>query len=274
MWYQIDAYVLPATVRTRFPASGSLRARDLRNRDVTRTVVAPASSRLLRGGRGITDVSDGRVGRRDRIREESASSPVGHTTDGAIPATAGIPVAPTDLVRFPDGRRRRVTTTYACHDPSSGARWWWSFLDDGTVLDQTATGDWHYVEHEVLTLDAMFARELVGPNGYLEDFEAQVRSGVPIPAVVVPFAGKRWHVATTGNVVATRTGPSAPLPGWSSLGVGAPGIRDVWFALEDRARPAHTVLGVWTDHLALASGRRLTPRRSRAKGPPPVPAYP
>ena len=207
---------------------------------------------------------------RGAVRPAPSRATPRRTPDGAISATGGIPVAPGDLVRFPNGRRRRVTTTFACHDPSNGMRWWWSFLDDGTILDQTATGDWHYVEHGVLALDAMFARELVGPNGYLEDFEAQVRAGVGMPAVVVPFAGRPWHVATTGTVAATRVGPSAPLPGWSSLGSGTPGVPDVWFALEDRSRPARTVIGIWTDFLALAVGRRLTPRRSRAKGPLPA----
>ena len=211
---------------------------------------------------------------REAVRPAPSRATPRRTPDGAVSATGGIPVAPGDLVRFPNGRRQRVTTTFACHDPSSGSRWWWSFLDDGTILDQTATGDWHYVEHEVLALDAMFARELVGPNGYLEDFEAQVRAGGPTPAVVVPFAGRPWHVATTGIVAATRIGPSAPLPGWSSLGSGAPGARDVWFALEDRARPARTVIGIWTDFLALAVGRRLTPRRPRVKRPPLAGPYP
>lgn len=216
---------------------------------------------------GATNVNGGDPWTRDPVHPSRAGPRPRFTTDGAIPATAGIPVAPGDLVRFPDGRRRHVTTTFACHDPAGGARWWWSFLDDGTVLDQAATGDWHHARHEILPLSAAFARELVGPNGYLEDFEAHVRSGARAPAVSVPHAGRQWHVATTGVVVATHAGEDAPLPGWSMLGRGAPGIPDVWFALEDRARPTQAVIGIWTDHVALAWGRRLLPRRSRARSP-------
>jgi hypothetical protein len=212
-------------------------------------------------------VSDGATDR-DQLRQAPSSAPTRRTKDGAISATGGVPVAPGDLVRFPDGRRRRVTTTFACHDPSGGARWWWSFLDDGTLLDQSLTGDWLHVRHEVLPAGSPFARELVGPNGHLEDFEAQVRGGAGRPTVAVVLDGRKWHVATTGIVIATRIGLDAPLPGWKSLGTPAPGERDVWFSLEDRERPMHATIGIWTDHVALATGRVLRPRRTRAKTPP------
>lgn len=181
--------------------------------------------------------------------------------DGAIPATGGVPVAPGDLVRLPGGRRRRVLTTFACRLPDGGPRWWWSFLDDGTILEQAGTGDWLYVTHDALPDGANATRELVGPNGYLEDFEAQVRAGGDgAPVVVVPFGGRAWHVAATGVVVAERAGEVPPLPGWSSLGSVPDGPPDVWFALEDRSRPGHAVLGIWTDRVALATGRRLVSR--------------
>jgi hypothetical protein len=211
---------------------------------------------------------------RDRLRERPSEVRPRRTQDGSLPATAGIPVAPGDLVRFPDGRRRRVTTTFVCQDPWSGIRWWWSFFQDGTVLDQTSTGDWHYVTHEVLPLDARFARELVGPNGYLEDFETRVRRGESAPIVEVPFADRKWHVARTGVAVATRVGQNAPLAGWSSLGNADADTSNVWFILEDRSRPLYATIGIWTNHVALATGRRLTPRRRRTSRAPEVPDYP
>jgi hypothetical protein len=79
-------------------------------------------------------------------------------------------------------------------------------------------------------------------------------------------------------VVARRSGEPAPLPGWATLGHGLHGVADVWFALDQQttktpradqgySQPGHAVIGIWTDHVALATGRRILPRRSRARLP-------
>ncbi len=187
--------------------------------------------------------------------------------------TGGKPFHPGEPVRFPGGRRRRVTTVYTCSETVGEipTTWWWTWFHDGSLLEQTPIEDCHYTDHDLLPADAPFTRELVGPAGWLEQFEAAVRrADAPgVPDVRVTLNGRPYRITATGTVTATIVGDPPSLPPWHGLaspnGARADHERPdaiagpvpVYFALADCTRPQRIALGIWTDHVCLSFGRRL-----------------
>ncbi|MSQ44276.1 MAG: hypothetical protein EXR45_08765 [Chloroflexi bacterium] len=180
---------------------------------------------------------------------------------------------PGETVRFPGGRLRRVTTVYTCTETVGEipTTWWWTWFHDGSLLEQTPIEDCHYTDHDLLPADAPFTRELVGPAGSLEQFEAAVRRAeVPgVPDVRVNVNSRPYRITATGTVTATILGDPPSLPPWHRLASPSGALADhgrhhgvagpvpVYFALADCTRPQRIALGLWTDHVCLSFGRRL-----------------
>jgi hypothetical protein len=180
----------------------------------------------------------------------------------AAPASADRDLStlePGDAIAFwPDGDHV-VVTVFQCEE-TVGAhtyRWRWMFLDDGSLLECSADGEWRYTEHELLPQGSKRYEELVGPGGALELFEARVRdSTADDEPVLVRLRGRDYSVASTGTVHAERRGAEPGLMPWTCF-VSDPN-ENVYFGLADTSDQSQGAVGIWTTHVCVSFGGRLT----------------
>jgi hypothetical protein len=167
-------------------------------------------------------------------------------------------VEPGDAVSVWGEGNRLVTCVFDCAEGigERGYRWRWVFLDDGSLVEQSADGRWRYTEHEVVPQGSALYSDLVGPGGLLEQFEARVRNDtVGDDPVFIELRGRRHRVTSTGTVGATRRGEAPRLSPWQQF-VPNP-EENVYFSLVAADDESQGVLGLWTSHVCLSFGRPL-----------------
>lgn len=149
-----------------------------------------------------------------------------------------------------------VTCVFSCAEGIGARRytWLWAFLDDGSLVEHSADGQWRYTEHQVVPQGSALYSDLVGPGGLLEQFEARVRNDtVGDDPVFVTLKDRRYRVTSTGTVEATRRGPAPGLGPWTQL-LSNPD-ENVYFSLVAADDETQGALGLWTSHVCLSFGR-------------------
>lgn len=166
---------------------------------------------------------------------------------------------PGDAIAFwPEGDHV-VRTVFECEETvgEHTYRWRWMFLDDGSLVECSADGEWRYTEHEILPQGSRSYEDLVGPGGALEVFEARVRDGTADDEpVLVPLRGRQYRVASTGTARVVQRGRESGLMPWTHF-VADPS-ENVYFGLADTEDESQGALGIWTTHVCLSFGRRLS----------------
>ena len=165
---------------------------------------------------------------------------------------------PGDAITFWGEGNRVVTCVYECAE-GIGEReyqWKWVFLDDGSLVEHSADGQWRYTEHQLVPQGSALFSDLVGPDGMLEQFEARVRvDTVGDDPLWVELKGQRYRVTSTGTVAPKRRGPSPSLAPWSQMVKNADG--NVYFSCVAAEDESAGVLGLWTSHICLSFGRPI-----------------
>ena len=146
----------------------------------------------------------------------------------------------------------RIETELRCSETVSGrvVEWRWSFLEDGSLLEEAPRGTTRYRAHRVFERGHSVYQQLVAQDGALNRFEARVRKGmVEEEPTYVTLEGREYLVKATGTAKVERIGPAPALAGWSTLDDDPQ--ENVYFVLE-RAEDKAAVLGVWTRALCLS----------------------
>ena len=165
---------------------------------------------------------------------------------------------PGDAITFWGEGDRVVTTVYECAEGIGEReyRWKWVFLDDGSLVEHSADGQWRYTEHQIVPQGSALFSDLVGPGGMLEQFEARVRTDtVGDDPLWVELKGRRYRATATGTVAPQRRGPSPTLSPWAQIVKKAEG--NVYFSFVAADDEQAGVLGLWTSHVCLSFGRPI-----------------
>ncbi len=190
----------------------------------------------------------------------------GRSEPGALPGDAagsGEPdisgVAPGDAISFWGEGNRLVTCVFDCSEGIGDRQynWRWIFLDDGSLVEDSADGWWRYAEHEIIPQGSGRFAALAGSGGALEQFETRVRNDtVHDDPVVVELQGRRYRVTSTGTVSIVRRGDAPRLGPWRQF---VATVQDnVYFSLVAEEDEASGVLGIWTSHICLSFGRPVS----------------
>jgi hypothetical protein len=187
----------------------------------------------------------------------------GQSQPGALPgddARTGEPdiscVAPGDAISFWGEGNRLVSCVFDCSEGIGDRQysWRWIFLDDGSLVEDSADGWWRYAEHEIIPQGSGRYADLVGSGGALEQFETRVRNDtVHDDPVIVELQGRRYRVTSTGTVQVVRRGDAPRLTPWQQFV--ADREDNVYFSLVAAEDEAAGVLGIWTSHICLSFGR-------------------
>ncbi|MBI3970463.1 MAG: hypothetical protein HY332_04160 [Chloroflexi bacterium] len=165
---------------------------------------------------------------------------------------------PGDAISFWGEGNRLVTCVYDCAEGVGERRchWRWLFLDDGSLVEYSADGQWRYTEHQIVPQGSALYSDIVGSGGVLEQFEARVRNDtVAGDPVFVELRGQRYRVTSTGTVDATRRGDAPRLSPWNQF---LPDPEEnVYFSLVAADDENQGVLGLWTGHVCLSFGRPI-----------------
>jgi hypothetical protein len=190
----------------------------------------------------------------------------GRSQSGALPgddAGSGEPdisgVAPGDAISFWGEGNRLVTCVFDCSEGIGDRQytWRWIFLDDGSLVEDSADGWWRYAEHEIIPQGSGRFAALAGSGGALEQFETRVRNDtVHDDPVVVELQGRRYRVTSTGTVSIVRRGDAPRLGPWRQFVANVPD--NVYFSLVAEEDEASGVLGLWTSHICLSFGRPVS----------------
>ncbi|MBI3977099.1 MAG: hypothetical protein HY331_02830, partial [Chloroflexi bacterium] len=169
-------------------------------------------------------------------------------------------LSPGDIIQFWVEGTRIVSTVLNCQE-TIGARtygWQWSFLDDGTLVEHSADGEWRYREHEVIPQGSSLYEELVAPDGLLVQFEERVRAGTSgRQPVFVHLRDRVYRIANTGTLIAQRSGAQPTIEPWQAF---SPDPKEnVYFGLVNTEDDEDGVLGIWTSHVCLSFGRPINP---------------
>jgi hypothetical protein len=163
-----------------------------------------------------------------------------------------------DVIVFWEGGDAVVTATLDCWENLGGRQttWRWLFLGSGAVLETAAGATTIYERSETIHQGTLAFQRLTGSpeqEGVLQAFEARVRDGTSTtdPAVF-RMDDRAYRVQSTGTFLATRTGP-LDLDVWRDISTEEG--QNVYFRMQSSEGEA--VLGVWTAHIALLTGRPL-----------------
>jgi len=185
----------------------------------------------------------------------------GKAPEGYIPSTEDHDLAtlrPGDAISVWGEGDLVVKSVFACAEGIGARRytWTWMFLDDGSLVEHSADGQWRYTEHQIVPQGSALFSDLVGPGGLLEQFEARVRNDtVGDDPVFITLKERRYRVTSTGTVEATRLGEAPGLGPWVQL-VSNPDD-NVYFSLVAAHDEAQVEVGIWTTHVCLSFGRPL-----------------
>lgn len=165
---------------------------------------------------------------------------------------------PGDAIAFGDGGNALVTSVLECREEvgSRSSAWRWNFLDDGKLLEAAPDGNVLYERVEIAYQgESKFQALVADPEqgGALKLFEQRVRAGTSASTpTIFEHDGQQFKVKSTGTFVARASGK--PL-GEVFRDVGPQANDNVYFEAE--ADSGDHLLGVWTTHIALLTGRQL-----------------
>jgi hypothetical protein len=165
---------------------------------------------------------------------------------------------PGDAITFWGEGNKIVKSVFDCSEPMGPRRytWRWFFLDDGSLVEHSADGQWRYTEHEIVPQGSALFSDLTGTGGCLEQFEARVRSDtIGDDPVIAEIRGRRYRITSTGTVDVTRRGDPPRLSPWAHL-VQNP-EENIYFSLVAEDDEEQGVLGLWTSHVCLSFGRPI-----------------
>jgi hypothetical protein len=165
---------------------------------------------------------------------------------------------PGDVVEIWDGGSLVVKTVFVCQETvdNSTYSWRWSFADDGSLIEASPDGFFHYKTHQIVKQGTDLYEELVAQDGALVRFEDRVRSGSSGRRPVdVTIDGKEYLLGSTGTVKVHKVGADPELVPWRSFDNDPD--ENVYFGLVDTADESNVILGLWTVHVCLSSGREL-----------------
>ena len=163
-----------------------------------------------------------------------------------------------DVIVFWEGGDAVVTATLDCWENLSGRQttWRWLHLSSGAVLEVLGATTYIYPSTEVIYQGTVAFQRLTGSadeEGVLQAFEARVRNGtVATDPVSFRLGDVAYRVKSTGTFLCTRTGP---LTGEVWRDISDEQGQNVYFRLQ--SSEGAEVLGIWTTHIALLTGRPL-----------------
>jgi hypothetical protein len=163
-----------------------------------------------------------------------------------------------DVIVFWESGDAVVTATLDCWENLGGRQttWRWLFLSSGAMLETAGGATTIYERSEVIHQGTLAFQRLTGSpeqEGVLQTFETRVRDGTAAtdPAVL-RMDDRAYRVQSTGTFLATRTGP-LDLDVWRDISTEQG--QNVYFRMQ--SSEGELVLGVWTAHIALLTGRPL-----------------
>jgi hypothetical protein len=151
-----------------------------------------------------------------------------------------------------------VKTTFVCEETVDGnaTSWHWTFVDDGSLLEASPDGYFWYKSHQIAKQGSELYEELVAQDGALVRFEERVRAGESGRRPVhVTIDGQEYRLTSTGTVRVQRAGAEPELMPWRSFDQNPD--ENVYFGLVQTADEANVMLGLWTTHVCLSSGKEL-----------------
>lgn len=166
---------------------------------------------------------------------------------------------PGDAVDLWGVGNRVVTTRLDCRETVGNEtyNWTWWFLDDQSILEVSADGQFHYARHEIAHQGASLYQTLVAQDGALVRFEERVRDEtVARRPVHVTIGETEYRIASTGTfTVVSRLGEQPkPVP-WQ--GIGNRAEDNVYFSLVQSDDENAVILGIWTNHVCLSFGTSI-----------------
>jgi len=153
-----------------------------------------------------------------------------------------------------------ITSVLVCREKSANRtyEWRWIFLDDGTLVEVSPDGYYHYTEHRVLKQGTGPYEEIVAQDGALVRFEEHLRAGASGRRPVHVTIGDRpFRLTSTGTVSVVRVGPEPDLIPWSSFSANEED--NVYFGLEEDEVEGSYGLGLWTAHVCVSLGTEFDP---------------
>jgi hypothetical protein len=170
-----------------------------------------------------------------------------------------------DVIVFWDTGDAVVTATLDCWENLSGRQttWRWLHLSSGAVLE-TLGGETFISEGtDIIHQGTLAFQRLTGSaegEGVLQTFEARVREGaVATDPVSFRMDEAAYRVKSTGTFLCERTGP---ITGEVWRDISDQEGQNVYFRMQ--STEGAEVLGLWTTHIALLTGRPL--KASEIKG--------
>ncbi|MHB1005440.1 MAG: hypothetical protein ACYC3S_07305 [Chloroflexota bacterium] len=188
---------------------------------------------------------------------------------------------PGDALVFWDNTDRIVASVLRCQEELRGrsTQWQWAFLDDGRLIEAAPDGIRLFGGGQVIYQGSAEFEQLVPPSGALAVFEERVRAGeVGRNPVFFDLGGQRYRLASTGTFASTAEGEPLAQEVWRDLSANP--SDNVFFELElvggvpVSGNGAHEhapatgnatvadegveLLGIWTTHIWLGRGKRLT----------------
>jgi hypothetical protein len=170
-----------------------------------------------------------------------------------------------DVIVFWDTGDAVVTATLDCWENLGGRQtsWRWLHLSSGAVLETLGGGTLIYEKTDIIHQGTVAFQRLTGSaeqEGVLQAFEARVREGtVATDPVSFRMDEAAYRVTSTGTFLCERVGP---LTGEVWRDISDDEGQNVYFRMQ--SSEGAEVLGIWTTHIALLTGRTLKP--SEIKG--------
>lgn len=196
----------------------------------------------------------GDVGEGESVRNEGTSGAAGEPSNLEQLSALN----PGDAVEIWEGGSLVAKTVFRCQEIVDGrpTTWRWTFMDDGSLLEASPDGYFWYKTHQIVKQGTDLYEEIVAKDGALVRFEEHVRAGTSGRRPVhVTIDGKEYRLSGTGTVQVERLGGEPELVPWRSFDKNAE--ENVYFGLVETADEANCLLGLWTVHVCLSSGREL-----------------
>ena len=153
-----------------------------------------------------------------------------------------------------------IKSVLICRETSASRtyEWRWIFLDDGSLVEVSPDGYYHYADHRVLKQGTGPYEEIVAQDGALVRFEAHVREGTSGRRPVhVTIDNRGFRVTSTGTVTVERLGAEPDIIPWASFSVNEDD--NVYFGLEEDGVEDSFGLGLWTAHVCISLGTEFDP---------------
>ncbi len=163
-----------------------------------------------------------------------------------------------DVIVFWETGDAVVTATLDCWENLSGRQtsWRWLFLSSGELLEVVGRTNYIYPTTEIIHQGTVAFQRLTGSveeEGVLQAFEVRVRDGtIATDPAVFRMGDAAYRVKSTGTFLCTRTGP-LDQEVWRDISDEQG--QNVYFRMQ--STEGAEVLGIWTTHIALLTGREL-----------------